>query len=91
LACTASTVAWRRLLPQRLTDPDRVRGAIGVALDPDGQQLVIGPRVGVQCGQPVDVGTEDFGGRWGDNLKLGSGHLFSEINSNARGRSILPV
>jgi hypothetical protein len=41
-----------------------VRRAVGVALEPNGQQLVIGPRVGVQRGQPVDLGTEDFGGSW---------------------------
>ena len=28
---------------------------------------------GVQRGQPIDLGTEDFGGRWRDDLKLGSG------------------
>ena len=52
-----------------------MRQAIRVALDPDGQQLPVSPRVGVERGQPIDLGTEDFGGRWGDDLELGSGHF----------------
>ena len=56
-------------------DPDRVRRPIGVALQPNGQQFVIGPSIGVGGGQSVDLGTEDFGGRGGDDLKLGSSHF----------------
>src|SRR5262245_58237184 len=33
-----------------------VRRAVGVALHPDGQQRAVGPGVGVECGQPVDLG-----------------------------------
>jgi hypothetical protein len=56
-------------------DPDRVRRAIGVVLQPDGQQLLVGARVGVESSQAVDLGTEDFGGGWRDDLKLGAGHF----------------
>ena len=53
-------------------DPDRVRRPIGVALQPNGQQFVIGPSIGVEGGQSVDLGTEDFGGRQRNDLKLDS-------------------
>ena len=60
-----------------------------MALQPDGEQLAVGPRVGVQRGQPIDLGTEDFGGGRCDDLKLRSSHLvtlvlpISEIISSA--------
>jgi len=48
-----------------------------MALQPDGEQLVIGHGIGVERGQPVDLGTEDFARRWRDDLKLRSGHSAS--------------
>ena len=85
-ACTFSTVAWRKIaarggqsaqeaVPCALVDTDRVRRAIGVALQPHGQRLVIGPRVGMERRPPVDLGAENFGGRRRDDLKLRSCHL----------------
>ena len=44
-------------------------------LQPDGQQLPVSPRVGVLGGQPVDLRTEDLGGRWRHDLELGSSHF----------------
>jgi hypothetical protein len=48
-------------LSHALVDADRVRRTIGVALEPDGQQLQVGARVGVQRGRPIDLGTKDCG------------------------------
>src|SRR5215831_13172522 len=44
-------------LPDTMVEPDGMRRSVGVGLQPDGEQLPIGPRVGVQRGQPVDLGT----------------------------------
>ena len=55
-------------------DPHGVGGAIAVALQPDLEQLPIRPGVGVEGGQPIDLGTEDLGLRRRDDFELGSGH-----------------
>jgi hypothetical protein len=47
-----------------------------MALEPDRQQVGVGTRVGVQRGQPIDLGTEHFGLRRQDDFELGSGHRF---------------
>src|SRR5262249_47797573 len=49
-------------------------GAVGVALEPDGEQLEVGPGVGVQGRQAVDVGPEDLGRGRRDDLEVGASH-----------------
>ena len=47
-----------------------------MALQPDRQQLRVGAGVGVERGQPIDLGTEHLGLRRRDDFELGSGHRF---------------
>jgi hypothetical protein len=49
-----------------------------VALEPDLEQIVVRPGVGVQRGQPIDLGAEDLGLRRHDDFELGSGHIPSD-------------
>src|SRR5262249_54507910 len=83
--CTPSTVARRKSLAggrQRTQEAvadarigaDCMRRAVGVALDPDRQQLTIGASVGVKRGQPIYLGAEDFGRRRRDDLEVSSSH-----------------
>src|SRR5262249_13163086 len=66
LAQTIAASLWR-------ASPKSTRG--GVAFDPVDQQLALGRRVGAQRGPAVDLGSEDVGGRWGDDPELRSSHF----------------
>jgi hypothetical protein len=63
--------------PDTLVDANGVRRAVPVALEPDLEQIVVRPGIGVQRGQPIDLGAEHLGLRRHDDLQLGSGHSYS--------------
>jgi hypothetical protein len=59
--CAVGVQGVQEAGPDALVGALGVGGAVGMALEPDRQQIGVGTRVGVQRRQPIDLGTEHFG------------------------------
>jgi hypothetical protein len=72
--CRLRELAWDVANGAVYLASDESRWVIGVPLPIDKGLLHTQP-------SPVDLGTEDFGGRWGDDLKLDVFSNLNEVNS----------